>query len=146
MATPYSTTFTMVALGTTITFNVRPTSIRYNNQAMIARGGIPGSNQSFVQHMGQGGLEVEFQCDAWNITSITMTGAPVNAEDLVVQWRAWYLAGTTIAVTTDHILEINGNAAMSMKIVDLGVVEEAGIQHSYIIRFILQEFKPGLAL
>ena len=146
MSFPYNQTFTLLAGGITIQFWAKPGALRYNDQVMIARGPIPGSNQSFVQHMGRGGLSLEFDYDLFNITAVTMTGAPTSAESILTQLRAWHIAGTTIEVTTDHILEINAAAAMSMKIIELGVVEEAGIQHSYLLRFSLQQFNPGLAI
>ena len=147
MPVPYNNTFTMVAGGVTITFNVRPSAVKYTEQVMISEGPLPGSNQSYYQNMGYGGLRIEFEFDLWNITSITMSGAPTSAQDIAVQLRTWHRNGTTIAVTTDHILEINGAVAMNMKILNpFRIMEVAGHNHSYIIPMILQQFNPGVAI
>ena len=145
MATPYDTTFTLVAGGVTITLNVRPSSILWDDKVMISKGRIPSSNQSAWQHMGYGGISCEFEIEVWNIISTTMAGA-VNAEDIVMQLRAWWLAGTTVAVTTDHILEMNGGEALDMKISECERAELAGTPHLYSIRLLLDEFNAGDAL
>lgn len=145
MATPYSTTFTLVAGGVTITLNVRPDSILWGDNVMISQGPIPGAGQSFFQHMGTGGTTLEFQIEIWNITSITM-GAAVNAEDIMMQLRAWFNLGTTVEVTCDNILERNGGNPYDMKIAELSITEMAGTPHLYSIRIRLDEFNAGSAL
>ena len=152
--TSYTNTFTLVAGGVTVSFNVRPDDIKYDRQPIIAKFLIPGAlSQTAVQNLGYGGylIQLDFNvygsviaAEVFSITPITKTSVgDYDGYDIVAQLEDWATAGTVIALSTDYILRRNATVAMNVKIVGIEIMETSGMSHDYQVHLELQQYDSG---
>jgi hypothetical protein len=151
MPVPFDPTMTLTDGVTTITWNARPSIMRYDPQMNVVVSPLPLSNQSRVQPMGHGGMHISwegviyFGASPVINTHVTMTGA-VNAQDIIQQLRIWARAGTTLTYTDDEILEYNSGSPISVKIIEFTYPRMPGHPYDYEYRIALQEYDLGAAI